>query len=425
MIIQNYRELAQNRTKKHALQILESGLEAAAPNIGLEKYIKKGKIKIDSTEFLSENYTAIHLVAFGKAADYMAKTVNFLLDVKSGFIVIPKGSKSVLSGKKFQIFNASHPTPNQTSVDAAKAIQKFLKRRKKSELVIFLVSGGGSSLVCLPDGVDLSDKMYANDLLLKSGATIQEFNCVRKHLSQIKGGRLVQGLACDAISLIMSDVDDNDLSAISSGTTYCDNTTFSDALKIIRKYNLVKKMPENVMNRIFDGVNGKISETPKEPVIPNYIVASNQDCIDAMIKKAKDFGYSAKVLKVSGNIKDATQKILKELPSSKSVLIFGGETTVEVLGNGKGGRNQEIVLRLLKNMQKLDSKFVVASIGTDGIDGNTEYAGAISSSEIDVSTVNKYLMNSNSSEFFAKTKGLVKTGYTHTNLQDIGIIIPQ
>ena len=308
--------------------------------------------------------------------------------------------------------------------DAAKAIQKFLKRRKKSELVIFLVSGGGSSLVCLPDGVDLSDKTYANDLLLKSGATIQEFNCVRKHLSQIKGGRLVQGLPCDAVSLIMSDVVDDDLSAISSGTTYCDNTTFSDALAIIRKYNLVKKMPENVMTRMFDGVNGKIPETPKEPVIPNFIVASNQDCIDAMAKKAQDFGYSTKTLKVSGNIKDATQKILKELPSPKSVLIFGGETTVEVLGNGKGGRNQEIVLRLLKNMQKLDSKFIVASIGTDGIDGNTEYAGAISSSETDVSSANKFLMNSNSNAFFEKAKGLIKTGYTHTNLQDIGIIIP-
>lgn len=425
MIIQNYRELAQSRSKKNALKILESGLKAASPNLGLEKNLKKDKILLGKKSINLSNYSGVHLIAFGKSADRMAKTASSIVDIKSGIVVMPRGSKSIVKGKKFQVFNSSHPTPNQMSVNAAKAIMKFLKHRKQSEFVLFLVSGGGSSLLCLPDGIELSDKIYVNDLLLKSGATIQEFNCVRKHLSQIKGGKMIENLPCDAASLIMSDVVGDNLSSISSGTTYCDTTTFSDAQSIIKKYNLIRKFPTSVLDRISNGVKAKIPETPKKPKIPNYIIANNSDCLNAMVIKAKELGYKTKIITISGNIKDATQEIKKNIPSKeKSCLIFGGETTVEVIGNGKGGRNQELVLRILKNLQQNNDKLVVASIGTDGIDGNTKSAGAmIENFKIDLSIIDSYLKLSNSNSFFAKYGGLIQTGYTHTNLMDIGIIL--
>ena len=425
MIIQNYRALAQSRSKKNALRILEAGLESGLPNLGLEKCLKKDKIQIGKKSISLEGYSGIHLIAFGKSADRMAKTTSEILDIKSGIIVIPRGSRSAVKGKKFQVFNSTHPTPNQTSVNAAKAILKFLKRRKQSEFVLFLVSGGGSSLLCLPAGIELSDKIFVNDLLLKSGASIQEFNCIRKHLSQIKGGQLVEGIPCDAVSLIMSDVVDDDLSAIASGTTYCDNTTFSDALSIIKKYKLEKKLPEGVLDRINQGVQGEIPETPKKPKIPNYVIANNNDCLVAMQKKASELGYSTKVISISGNIKDVTQKIKQNISKNeKSCLIFGGEPTVEVIGNGKGGRNQELVLRLLKNLQQSDKKIVISSIGTDGIDGNTKSAGAITENfEVDSKTIGSYLKSSNSGAFFEKHGGLILTGYTRTNLMDIGMIL--
>jgi len=425
MIIQNYRKLAQSRTKKNVLKILESGLSVASPAVGLEKHLKNDKIVIGNKSIKLSDYSATYLVSFGKAADSMARVVNSILDIKSGFIVIPKGSNSVITSKKFQIFNSGHPTPNQTSVNAAKTILKFLEKRKKSEFVIFLVSGGGSSLLSLPDGIPLDDKMYVNDLLLKSGATIQEFNCVRKHLSKIKGGRLVENLPCDAVSLIMSDVVDDDLSSISSGVTYCDTTTFADALSVIKRYSLQKKFPENVLDRLNDGKLGKIPETPKKPKIPNSIILSNKNCLQAMRQKSEQLGYGTKIISVSGDIKDATQKIIKLIPQKeKTCLIFGGETTVKVIGQGKGGRNQELVLRLLKNTQNTKEKLVIASLGTDGIDGNTKYAGALTDNfQIDINKIKSYLKNNDSSSFFEKHGGLIITGYTHTNLLDIGLLL--
>jgi hydroxypyruvate reductase len=425
MIIQNYRELAQSRAKKNALKILESGLGAASPTDSLKKYLKNDKIEVDKKSINLSDYSAVYLVSFGKASDSMARVANSIIDIKSGFIVIPKGSNSVIKSKKFQIFNSGHPTPDQTSVNAAKTILKFLEKRKKSEFVLFLVSGGGSSLLCLPDGIPLDDKMYVNNLLLKSGAAIQEFNCVRKHLSKIKGGRLVENLPCDAASLIMSDVDDDDLSSISSGVTYCDTTTFADALSVIKKYNLQKKFPENVLDRLNDGKSGNIPETPKKPKIPHSIILSNKNCLEAMVQKAEQIGYNTKIISVSGNIKDATQKIIKLIPQKeKTCLIFGGEPTVKVIGQGKGGRSQELVLRLLKNTQNTKEKLVIASLGTDGIDGNTKYAGAITDNfQIDSDKIKSYLRNNDSSSFFQKYGGLIITGFTHTNLQDIGLIL--
>ena len=424
MIIQNFKDLATSPKKKEVLEILEAGLQAAMPENILPHYVTHDEIKVQGNVLKLSKFSSIYTVAVGKAADSMTRTINAIIPVKSGIIVIPKGSKSKIKGKKFQIFNSGHPKPNQTSVKAAKEVIKFLQNRREGELVIFLISGGTSSLLSLPEKISLDDKIHVTNLLLKSGATIQEFNCIRKHLSKIKGGKLLENLKCHSISLVMSDVEGDDLSSIGSGTTYMDNTTFSDALEIIKKYNLKKKIPSEVLEILIEGVNGEIPETPKKEKIKNYIIANNDLCLQAMKSKAEEMGYNVKKINVFGNIKEAVKKMLDNLPKEKqSCLIFGGETTVEVIGKGSGGRNQEMVLRILKNTQKMD-RICFASIGTDGIDGNTVFAGAITENiRTDPNLIKEFLRNSDSGRFFQKQKSNIITGFTHSNLMDVGIIL--
>jgi glycerate 2-kinase len=424
MIIQNYEDLATSEKKRECLDILEAGLRAAEPENIIPKFVTPDEIKINGKTLKVQNFSNIYTVAFGKAGDSMTRALNAIIPIKSGIIVIPKGSKSKIKGKKFQIFNSGHPKPDQTSVKAAKEVIKFLQNRRNGELTIFLVSGGGSSLLAMPDDITLDDKIYVTNLLLKSGATIQEFNCIRKHLSKIKGGRLVENIKCQGIGLVMSDVEGDDLSSIASGTTYMDNTTFLDALNIINKYKLKNKIPLEILQRLEEGFKGNIPETPKKTKIENYIIANNKDCLKEMETKAKELGYKVKTIQVFGNIKDATKKIMENTPDEqKSCLIFGGETTVEVIGKGVGGRNQELVLRILKNSQNL-KKIVISSMGTDGIDGNTFFAGAITENvKIDESIIKDFLKNSDSGRFFQKQKSNIRTDFTHTNLMDIGVIL--
>lgn len=423
MIIQNYEDLATSEKKRECLDILEAGLRAADPENIIPKFITAEEIKINGEVLKIGDFSNIYTVAFGKAGDSMTRALNAIIPIKSGIIVIPKGSKSKIKGKKFQIFNSGHPKPDQTSVKAAKEVTKFLQNRRDGELTIFLVSGGGSALLAIPDDITLEDKIYVTDLLLKSGASIQEFNCIRKHLSKIKGGKLVETIKCQGIALVMSDVEGDDLSAIASGTTYKDDTTFLDALNIINKYKLKNKIPLEIMQRFENGFKGEIPETPKKTKIKNYIIANNKDCLKAMESKATDFGYTAKTIQVFGNIKDATQTIMENIPEKKGCLIFGGETTVEVIGKGIGGRNQELVLRILKNSQNL-KKIVIAAMGTDGIDGNSLFSGAITENiKIDESIIKEFLKNSDSGRFFQKQKCNIKTDFTHTNLMDIGVIL--
>lgn len=424
MIIQNYEDLATSERKRECLDILEAGLKAADPENIIPKFVTPEEIKIDGKILKLQGFSNIYTVAFGKAGDSMTRALNAIIPIKNGIIVIPKGSKSKIKGKKFQIFNSGHPKPDQTSIKAAKEVIKFLQNRRDSELVIFLVSGGGSSLLAIPDDITLDDKIYVTNLLLKSGANIQEFNCIRKHLSKIKGGRLVEKIKCHGIGLVMSDVEGDDLSSIASGTTYMDNTTFLDALNIINKYKLKNKIPLEILQILEDGFKGKIPETPKKTKIENHIIANNKDCLKAMETKAKELGYKVKTIQVFGNIKDATQTIMENIPEEqKSCLIFGGETTVEVIGKGSGGRSQELVLRILKNSQNL-KKMIISSMGTDGIDGNTFFAGAITENiKVDESIIKEFLKNSDSGRFFQKQKSNIRTDSTHTNLMDIGVIL--
>jgi len=424
MIIQNFKDLATTDKKKECLEILEAGLQAANPENIIPKYVTPNEIKIGDKSIKIEKYSNIYSVAFGKAGDSMTRALNAIIPIKSGIVVIPKGSKSIIKGKKFQIFNSRHPKPDQTSVKAAKEVMKFVQNKRSDELIIFLVSGGGSSLLAMPNEITLDDKIFVTNLLLKSGATIQEFNCIRKHLSKIKGGKLVEGMKCQGVSLVMSDVEGDDLSSIASGTTYMDDTTYSDALDILEKYKLKRKTPIEVLQVLEEGLQKENIETPKKSKIENYIIANNDDCLEAMQRKAKEIGYQTYKMQIFGDIKDVVTKILDNISENqKTCLIFGGEPTVRVLGKGMGGRNQELVLRILKNTQKL-KKIVIASMGTDGIDGNSVFAGAITENiRIDSSIMKEFLKNSDSGRFFQKQKGSIVTDFTHTNLMDIGVIL--
>ena len=424
MIIQNFEELAVTDKKKDCLEILEAGLQAANPQNILPHYVTPNEIKINGKVIDISKYSNIYTVAFGKAGDSMTRAINSIISIKSGIIVIPKGSKAKIKGKKFQIFNSNHPKPDKTSVKAAKEVMKFVENKKNKELIIFLVSGGGSSLLAMPDEITLSDKVHVTDLLLKSGSTIQEFNCIRKHLSKIKGGKLVQNMKCDGISLIMSDVEDDDLSSIASGTTYMDNTTYQDAMDIIEKYRLKRKIPIEVLQVLGNGLHDQKPETPKKSKIDNFIIANNSNCLESMEKIARTKGYKVTKIQNYGDIKEVVKKILENISEEqKTCLNFGGEPTVKVLGKGEGGRNQELVLRILKNTQKF-KKITIASMGTDGIDGNSNFAGAIIENvKVDLNVMKEFLKNSDSARFFQKQKGNIKTGYTHMNLTDIGIIL--
>jgi len=424
MIIQNFEELAITEKKKDCLEILESGLQAADPQNILPNYVTPNEIRLNGKIIDISKYSNIYTVAFGKAGDSMTRAINSIISIKSGIIVIPKGSKAKIKSKKFQIFNSKHPKPDKTSVKAAKEVMKFVENKKNKELIIFLVSGGGSSLLAMPDEITLSDKVHVTDLLLKSGATIQEFNCIRKHLSKIKGGKLVQNMKCDGVSLIMSDVEDDDLSSIASGTTFMDNTTYQDAMDIIEKYRLKRKIPIEVLQVLGNGLHDQKPETPKESKMDNFVIANNSNCLESMEKIAKTKGYKVTRIQNYGDIKEVVKKILDNISEEqKTCLIFGGEPTVKVLGKGEGGRNQELVLRILKNTQKF-KKITIASMGTDGIDGNSNFAGAIIDNvKVDLNIMKEFLKNSDSARFFQKQKGNIKTGHTHMNLMDIGVIL--
>jgi len=234
-------------------------------------------------------------------------------------------------------------------------------------------------------------------------------------------------MKCTGISLVISDVIGDDLSSVSSGLTFADKTTFSQALKILKKYKIHNKISKNIISVLQNTGNDKFPETPKKPIIRNIVIANNHKCLLAMKNKAKKMNYTTNIVhSLNSDVKVATKKIIKTLESSKKqCLIFGGETTVNVRGNGKGGRSQELVLRILQELHNSHhNHFIISSVGTDGIDGNTKFAGAITSTR-NVSINKKYLKNNDSFNYFKKFGNLIYIGPTHTNVNDIGLIIRQ
>ena len=421
-MIQNTSNFRNNKKFRDAIKILDEGLKYSNPKVGLTQYFFRNKIKTKKSIIELKNYENVYVIAIGKAADSMAQFVSSKISFKSGIVVLPAGYKPIFTMKKIRFFLAGHPLPNNQSLKAGKHIQEFVTSTTKNDFIIFLISGGGSSLVTLPNYVTLKEKICLNHQLIQCGANINEISCVRKHLSDIKGGKLIQRMSSSGISFVLSDVIDDDLSAISSGITYADKTTFSDALKIIKKYKIEKKISRNIINTLNDGIDKKIPETPKTPKLQNIIIGNNKNSLLKMRVKAEKLGYDVNVIfNLNSNVKIAAKQIAKKLKvTRKTCIIFGGETTVNVIGSGFGGRNQELVLHLARELK--NHPCIISSIGTDGIDGNTKFAGALISN-INMPEFDKYLKNNDSFNFFKKFGGLIHTGPTHSNVNDIGLII--
>ena len=336
--------------------------------------------------------------------------------------------------------------PDQNSVRGARAIVDMVSRATERDMVVCLISGGGSALLTLPvPGLGLAEVQSTTDAMLRSGATIGELNTVRKHWSQIKGGNLAR-LAAPAtvITLVLSDVVGDPLNVIASGPTVPDESTFADCLKILDKYDMRGRIPNSVVELLEKGARGEVEETPKpgDPAFQqtqNLIVSSNIHAIQAAKRKADELGYNSLILStfVEGETKEAARvhaAVAKEILKTgnpvhrPACVISGGETTVTIRGKGLGGRNQEFVLAAAIDIDGLEN-VIVLSVGTDGTDGPTDAAGAVA----DGSTVSRagekgmdaehFLRENDSYHFFKPLEDLIITGPTHTNVMDLRLVM--
>jgi glycerate 2-kinase len=436
--------LSSRALRRDIRRTLDKAILAADPQNIIKQKVKlhghtllvAGSLRLDL-----DSYRRIFVIGGGKASASMALAIEHLLREKitDGLINYP----DYLTPKKLRKIKlnaASHPIPNKNGVLGVQKMLKLAENVTRKDLFICLISGGGSSLMPLPIGdLTLEDKQKTTTLLLKCGGDIHEVNTVRKHMSGVKGGRLAERLApATILSLIISDVVGDDLDSIASGPTVPDTSSREDALSILKRRNIWKKIPTNVQNVLLS----KKNETPKpgskifENVF-NVLVGSNRQSCLAASNELKHLGYRPLILttRLKG---DASQSgsflasILREIRSNgvtlkpPAAIIAGGETTVKVTGNGIGGRNQELALSAAIELDGLKG-VALASIDTDGVDGFTNAAGAI----IDGATIRRgkkrnleaknYLMRNDSYNFLKKTGDLIISGPTGTNVNDIMI----
>jgi len=433
--------------RKHADEIFKHVLST----LDSESLVKKkvsingSTLLVDQREYNLKDYEHIYVIGGGKACAPMAKTVEEILGdrLEEGIVVVKYDHSLPL--KKISIIEASHPIPDTNGLEGTSEILRLLSRTGEKDLVICLISGGGSALLVQPHKeVTLQDIQTTSNELLACGATIDEINAVRKHLSIIKGGHLAHAsYPSTLITLILSDVIGDPLDIIASGPTVPDESTFDDACKVIRKYSLEDKIPDSVCKLLKKGQSGEARENPKQgdkvfANTQNVIIGSNKIALEAAKEKAADLGYNTIILSsmVQGESKEAAiffSAIAKEVchtgtPLSKpACIIAGGETTVTIKGNGKGGRNQEFALSAAMEIEGYDG-IVILSAGTDGTDGPTDATGAIVDSNTCKDAREKFCLKSedflsknDSYNFFNKTGEHIITGPTLTNVMDIMI----
>lgn len=422
--------------KDHALQIFLAAVDAVHPSNIIPEVValNNNTIQIGETIFELQQFENIYVAGAGKAAATMAFEVEKILKhhIKDG--VVATRDKFDFTLRHIRTILAGHPLPDTNSVVAAEEITKLARSLNKNDLLIFLLSGGASSLFTdVPYNCTLDEVNTIIQQLLKSGATINELNTVRKHLSELKGGQLVKKCSGAAIiTLIISDVMGNDLQSIGSGPTVGDETTFTDALYVLEKYDLLKSAPYAIVSHLQKGAGGNIQENPRPDDriftnTRNLIVADNRKALQAAAKKATDLGYEPHILteSLSGLAEEAAGEWIKKTLSLRRknlCLLGGGETTVQVKGNGKGGRNQQFALAAaiaLKN----SSDITLLAAGTDGSDGPTDAAGAIIDEKTYHADAESYLQHNDAYTFFETYGGLVKTGATHTNVMDLVVTL--
>lgn len=398
----------QNREK--LLAIISYVLSQIAPQKLFKGIISKTAVR---------KFEKIAIISIGKAAKPMAQAVISRLPRKPDYILFA---------------DKGHPLPTKEGVKNTEKITRYARDLGEKDLAIVLISGGGSAMLASPvPEISLADKIKITELLLQSGATINEMNIVRKHLSQVKGGNLAALLYPATVwGSVISDVVGNDLSTISSGPITPDKSAFSDAFKILKKYRIA--VPKNVKEYLKRGINNKKLETPKpgEKYFKKVfikILADHNTVLKKACEKAKKLGLKTVVLKsqLIGEARKVAKKFVSKAKKN-ALLIATGETTVTCRGKGFGGRNQEFVLSGLRYIKPNQT---LLSIGTDGIDGICPQlvAGAIADSTILKSAkkqklrIADFLRNNDSYTFFKKTHGLIKTGKTGTNLGDLMLLL--
>ncbi len=434
--------------KAEARQIFEAGLRAVDPKEAIKRFlrVKGNKLHCGELELDLEAFDRVWALGAGKASAAMAQAVEEVLGdrISGGLVIVKYDHLAPL--EKIRLVEAGHPTPDENGWLATRQLAEMAEELNQKDLVLFLLSGGGSALLPMPvEGITLAEKMATTDLLLKSGTSIQEMNTIRKHLSQVKGGQLAR-LAHPAtlISLILSDVVGDPLDVIASGPTVGDPTEFQDCLEIINRYNLEEKLPGSVKSHLKAGLVGEVSETPKpdDPIFSQtytVLVGTNLQALEAAVLEAERLGYSSLILSsmIEGDTTEAARfhtAIVREIVSSghplepPACLISGGETTVVIRGRGKGGRNQHFALEAALELEGLE-KVCLLSGGTDGTDGPTDAAGAV----VDGDTVARglakglnpraFLDENDSYHFFQHLDDLLITGPTNTNVMDLRVIL--
>ncbi|MBT8334238.1 MAG: glycerate kinase [Deltaproteobacteria bacterium] len=451
-----------NVRKDHLSKIFNAALKRVDPYQMLMDHVKllgsvfSVQLGSDRYEIDLNEYHKVVVVGAGKATAPMAKAIEEILGdrLSGGLVSVKYGHTEPLA--KIEIIEAGHPVPDENGVRAATRILKLAESSNESTLIISLISGGGSALLPLPArwnvmgedvALTLADKQETTALLLACGADIEEINCIRKHLSSIKGGRFLSKAApARSINFILSDVVGDDLSSIASGTTCADPTTFIDALDILKIYGIDKKVPESVRTILTRGINGDIPETLKSgnsdlDLTTNILLGTNLHALDAAAREARELGYQ--VICLTSRIVGEAREVAKTLAAitidcaanntigrPPICIMSGGEPVVQLRGSGKGGRNQEMALAFLLEMirnRNLCKSLTFLAASTDGNDGPTDAAGAFADQAIIQTAAmagldpNTFLENNDSYHFFQACSGLFKTGPTNTNVCDLHI----
>lgn len=393
-------------------------------------------LKVQDETFELGSYKKVHLLGSGKAVIPMAKALQALLSdkIESSLLVGAYPNSEELADTDY--IRSSHPLPSQKSIEAATALQERMLSLGEDDFFIYLLSGGNSALVELPESfITLDEFQSTTSLMLKSGMPIEKMNCVRKHLSQVKGGKLAQCTKAKGVVLVLSDVIGDNLHAIGSAPLYYDTTSFGDAISYLQEYAILEKLPTGVQHFLREGSKGIHRETPKsEPENVKHLILGSNTLV---LQKAKMLLEQKNIPSTiaSESIEGDTQALAEELVAlaenyegDRHCFIFGGEATVNVRGEGRGGRNQHLALSVLQLLEgKNDITFLSAA--TDGVDGNSDAAGALIdmhsrvyalSHEIDPAL---YLESFDSNAFFSKTGELLTPGPTHNNLLDIVMIL--
>lgn len=436
-------------------KILRKALDAVDPEEAIHHWIRRQgrELLVGERSYDLSGFGKIVVAGMGKAAVPMARALEQLLGdrLAGGIVIVKYGHGGALD--KCQVLEAGHPEPDEAGHQAALRLMASLKSHlHQDDLLVAIFSGGGSALAPAPvEGISLADKKAATSTLLRCGATIHEINAVRKHISRLKGGRLLDFCGgATVVSLLLSDVVGDDLTSIASGPTVPDPTTFRDCLDILQRYGVARQIPNSVLEYLTRGAEGKTEKVPPETPkagdprfekVQNLIIANNFQALSAAAKEAAAHGFSPLILSSSmqGNTGDVAQihvAMAREILATGNpirppcCLISGGETTVQVKGQGKGGRNQEFALHCALELERGSvDRVLVASLGTDGTDGPTDAAGAWAFSgtarlgrEQGLS-LQDYLNRNDSYHYFQALGDLIITGPTRTNVMDIRLVL--